>query len=310
MDLLKKLHLHYKLRKMANTDRTNRGSALIILLLLVVAAVLGWFYLKSDKQVEDLTAEKAELQSKLNEMIAQYDAVETDNDSLRLVIQTEKERLLAFKDSISNVRNGDLNRLNRYKSELAQLKKENTRLVARLDSVSNYASRLAEEKEQVELTLQQEMLRTEDLTTQKSQLEKEVKKGSILQATSMSAYAIKRKRSGDEDDTRRASRADEIKACVNIAKNLIAQQGERALYVRVITPDNRVVSLADSSSANTFSFNGKSLLFSGKKSFWYENEAQEICVYVTKQEDFIKGSYKVEAYTEGYKLGEAYFELK
>lgn len=295
---------------MANTDRTNRGSALIILLLLVVAAVLGWFYLKSDKQVEDLTAEKAELQSKLNEMIAQYDAVETDNDSLRLVIQTEKERLLAFKDSISNVRNGDLKKISRYRSELTELKKENTRLVARLDSVSNYASRLAEEKEQVELTLQQEMLRTEDLTTQKSQLEKEVKKGSLLQATNMTAYAIKRKRSGDEDDTRRASRADEIKACVNIAKNLIAQQGERTLYVRVITPDNRVVSLADSSSANTFTFNNKSLLFSGKKAFWYENEAQEICVYVTKQEDFVKGSYKVEAFTEGYKLGEAYFELK
>lgn len=295
---------------MANTEKKSRGSVVIIILLLLVAAVLGWFYLSSDKEVESLSAEKAEMQSKINAMLADYDALETDNDSLNAVIQGEKQRLLAFKDSISAVRDGDLARLRRYQNQLSGLKKDNARLVARLDSVSQYATQLAQEKEQVELTLQQEMLKTENLSAQKSQLEKDVQKGSIIQATGMSAYAIKRKRSGDEDDTRRASRADEIKTCIQLGKNLIASQGERVLYIRVITPDNRVVSMADSSSANTFPFNGKDLLYSGKKSYWYENSAQEVCVYITKAEEFQEGTYKVEAYTDGYMLGEATFALK
>jgi hypothetical protein len=42
---------------------------------------------------------------------------------------------------------------------------------------------------------------------------------------------------------------------------------------------------------------------------WYEGEAMDECLYVSR-EDFTKGRYQVEVFTEGYMLGNESFELR
>jgi hypothetical protein len=90
---------------------------------------------------------------------------------------------------------------------------------------------------------------------------------------------------------------------------MIADKGERDVYIRVMTPDNRVVSMKDSSEQYTFHADGSDMIYSKKKAVWYEGKAINECMYVPR-EDFSKGTYKVEIYLEDYMIGSDSFDLR
>ncbi len=281
----------------------------LVALLLVVIAALGWYLSQSQAEVEDLTAEKLQLTSELEELMIQYDKLELANDSLMDVADTQRQEMKRVIDSIQKLQNIDRKQLDQLKRQLYRLQIEKKEMITQLDSMSGYIQRLEKEKELVELNLQTEVERSTELERKKQRLEQTVAKGTILTATSMNAHAIKRWSSGKESDTERARRADEIKVCFTIGKNMIADKGERTIYLRVITPENTILSITDSASANSFKVNGEEMLYSASKAVWYEGEAVDQCLYVSR-EDFTKGRYQVEVYTEGYMLGSDSFELR
>ena len=281
----------------------------LVALLLIVIAALGWYLSQSQAEVEDLTAEKLQLTSELEELMIQYDKLELANDSLMDVADTQRQEMKRVIDSIQKLQNIDRKQLDQLKRQLYRLQIEKKEMITQLDSMSGYIQRLEKEKELVELNLQTEVERSTELERKKQKLEQTVAKGTILTATAMNAHAIKRWSSGKESDTERARRADEIKVCFTIGKNMIADKGERTIYLRVITPENTILSITDSASANSFKVNGEEMLYSASKAVWYEGEAVDQCLYVSR-EDFTKGRYQVEVYTEGYMLGSDSFELR
>jgi hypothetical protein len=294
------------------TKSTSKGgsSRWIIIALILLALLLGWFYMNKSKEANDLSAEKIELTQELTQLLAEYDAMETDNDSLRAVIQSERARLTAMIDSVINLRNEDVQKLDRFRGEVARLKKMNSRLVSQVDSLSAYSKQLATEKAIVDSAYAQEQVKNADLSTTNEALKKDVEAGSKLQCATVDAMAISRSSSGSENDTQRARRADEIKICYTIAKNPISKKGTRTVYARVETPDNTVVSIPDNLANNVFEINGEQLLYSAKKDVMFEGNRMDDCIYVIKTEKFTKGNYKVTLYTEGYQIGESTFSLK
>ena len=140
-------------------------------------------------------------------------------------------------------------------------------------------------------------------------LKKDVAVGSMLQLSKLNAAAYRVRGSGKEKETNSAGSADRIKACYTVAKNLIANKGERVVYLRVTTPDLKVVA-AQGQGDNTFTFNGQPLMYSAKQSLYYEQDIIESCINMDKASDFVAGVYTVELYTEGYKLGETKVILK
>jgi cell division protein FtsB len=291
-----------------NSDKNNSKLWVLVVFLLAIIAVMGYFLMQGNEKVDDLSSEKQQLTAQLEELVAEYDDLELANDSLMNIADIERARLRSMIDSVQSLRSGDLKKLDRYKNEVYKLKVENKKLVNRLDSMSVHIENLVVEKEAVEMNLQQEQQKSAQLGQVKQLLEGEVAKGSILQLSGISSIGIKRWNSGKESETSKARRADEIKVCFTLGKNLIAPKGERIVYVRLITPENTVVSLSDSASSNTFTSNGKAMLYSNKKAVWYEGEAVETCLFISREE-FTKGEYKAEVYTEDYLLGTSTVKL-
>ena len=295
--------------KPTQTKKNNSGRIIIILLALLLA-VAGYLYIDKNKEANDLSAEKIELTQQLTQLLAEYDAMETDNDSLRAVIESERARLTAMIDSVVSLRNEDVKKLDRYRGEVARLKKMNNRLVNQVDSLSKYTEQLSAEKALVDSAYASEQEKTAALSEDNASLKQDVARGSQLQCATVEAMAISRRKSGSESDTQRARRADEIKICYTIAKNPISKKGNRTIYARVETPENTVVSIPNNLAENVFEVNGEELLYSAKKDVFYENNRLDDCVYVVKTEEFAKGTYKVSLYTEGYMIGETQFTLK
>jgi hypothetical protein len=293
-------------------QKSNRVYPIVILLLLLVIGAL--LYMNNSKQVEivDLEDEKELLRYDLKDYITRYDNIKTDNDSLRAVITRERDQLVDLLDSINSLRAGDLARLKHLQQTLHRYKLENQRLMAVADSLWSANIRLTEEKAQVEAALDEEVERSVGLAQDKARLSREVTRGAVLQATALQIEAFRVRSNGNESATQRASRTERIKACFTLAANPIAASGPTTIYMRITSSNNQVIVFPrQDNMTRTFSFNGSPLMFSVSKEVLYENSMMSDCIAldIPSGEKLEKGLYKIEIYTETYKLTEGQIEL-
>lgn len=212
------------------------------------------------------------------------------------------ERLTQIIDSISKVSEANSKDLANMKRRVNSLRAQNKQLIAQVDSINQAYQALEIEKQEVEENLEEEVVKNTELTEENTGLKKDVAVGSMLQLSKLNASAYKVKGGGKEKETSSAGSADRIKACFTVAKNLIADKGERVVYMRVTTPDLKVIT-AQGEADKTFNFNGKPLMYSAKQTMYYDQDIIESCLNMDKEADFVSGEYTVELYTEGYMLG-------
>ncbi len=93
-----------------------------------------------------------------------------------------------------------------------------------------------------------------------------------------------------------------------MAKNVIAQAGDREFYLEVLDPQGNVLGESYSKSNDS----GASVTYSKGTNFYYENSNLDVCDYINKPAgDFQKGNYMVNVYDDGLKLlGTSKFTLK
>ncbi|MCH8553882.1 MAG: hypothetical protein LAT76_01915 [Schleiferiaceae bacterium] len=293
-------------------NSTNRLSLVIILLLLGIVGVLSYLQFTSTESIASLEKDKEILRYDLRDYISRYDAIETDNDSLRSVISRERDRLVDLLDSVNTLRDGDLAKLKRLNNELYRYKLENSRLRAVADSLQVANQQLKLEKQEVEEALEVELVRTSELSQERAKLSRDVARGSVLQATAVNIDAFRVRSNGNESGTRRASRVDRIKACFTLGANSLAKAGEVAIYMRITSDSNKVIVMPqDKATKQTFDFNQNPMLYSAKKIVVYQNIAVNDCISmdVLDGEKLEKGVYTIELYTEEYKITEARIEL-
>ena len=131
----------------------------------------------------------------------------------------------------------------------------------------------------------------------------------MLSAQGVNSYGIKLRSNGREKQMDKAGRVDKYKSCFTLGRNLIAEKGNRVVYLRVINPAGEVVS-AGGDMSNFTTKDGNSLQFSEKKQVYYENENIDMCIYVDAPEESAVGVYNIEIYCEGLLIGTDAFELE
>ncbi len=107
--------------------------------------------------------------------------------------------------------------------------------------------------------------------------------------------------------TDRSSRARKLRACMSLIENSIAERGWRTVYIRVKGPDDILMT---DDTGKVFVCNGEQMIYSALREVDYQGEEVEICIYFASSENFAKGKYTVEFYTDETKLGTAEMILK
>jgi outer membrane murein-binding lipoprotein Lpp len=285
----------------------NRTKNIIIALLVLAVIIVGYLLTKTSGEVDNLTAEKDNLITELEQIRSELKATKSDNDSMALYITAETERLGVLIAELEGKNDATEADLDKWRKQVQRSNNEKKKLISQVDSINKAYKALQIEKEQVEEVLEGEVVKNTELTSENRELNKNVAVGSMLQLSKMEAAAYKLKGSGKEKESNTAS-ADRFKACYTIAKNLIAKGGERTVYMRITTPELKV--LASKDGENTFNFNGQPLMYSAKQNMFYENDIIESCINFDKANNFVAGEYTIELFTEGYRLGEAKVTLK
>lgn len=253
----------------------------------------------------DVATERDNVKAELEEMLAQYNNLETTNGQIRAELEAEKAKI---EELLKNIKNKDWT-IHKLKKETETLRTIMKGFVVQIDSLNTVNKELRAEKEVVQGELKSERDKTENLTKEKENLTNKVTIASYLKTVGLKSYGVKVKgdKTGKEND--RAKRIEKIRTEFTVLKNEITPSGDKWIYIRILAPDGKVLS-EKTDDSNKFEFNGVKGLYTSKKQINYQNQEVQVTIDWKKIEEFPIGEYNVEVYADGVDIGKTKFTLK
>ena len=281
----------------------------LILLLLLLAAGVGYLYYSLDQQkkvnqdMQELAElDKKEMQNEYEQFAQQYSEMKTqiNNDSIIAQLTQEQLRTQQLLKELKEVKANDAREITRLKKELATCRAVIRSYVLEIDSLNRLNENLTAENTRVKGQFEEATRQIESLNTEKSSLSEKVAIAAQLDATGIS-MSLKDKKG---KNTNKVEKAKNIQINFNIAKNVTARNGIRTLYVRIMTPTGGVLT-----NGGTFNYENKSLQYSMKKGIEYTGNETPVSMYWNVAEFLSAGTYKVSVFADGQMIGSRNFSF-
>ena len=281
----------------------------LILLLLLLAAGVGYLYYNLDQQkkvnqdMQELAElDKKEMQNEYEQFAQQYSEMKTqiNNDSIIAQLTQEQLRTQQLLKELKEVKANDAREITRLKKELATCRAVIRSYVLEIDSLNRLNENLTAENTRVKGQFEEATRQIESLNTEKSSLSEKVAIAAQLDATGIS-MSLKDKKG---KNTNKVDKAKNIQINFNIAKNVTASNGIRTLYVRIMTPTGGVLT-----NGGTFNYENKSLQYSMKKGIEYTGNETPVSMYWNVAEFLSAGTYKVSVFADGQMIGSRNFSF-
>ena len=279
----------------------QRTMTLLLVILLALVGILTYFTLDQSSNIDGLEEEKALLITQLEDYKRDLTSQSSANDSLNAFIVQETSKLNEVISKIQQVNFASKAKIKSLRNEVFSMRKHISDLTEDIDSVNREYAKIIEIKDSVQADLDAELVKS-------SSLEKKVEKGAKLQLSSIEASAYRINGKGIEKATNSASKANRIKACMTIAKNDLSVKGEKTLFLRINTPDNRV--LATTEKQKTMLVSGEKMIYSSSQVINYNGSPTGCCLSFNIQTELQRGSYVLAIYTSNEKIGEARLTLQ
>lgn len=301
--------------------RKGNGSAIVIFLavLAVLLALGGALLLRqllsaryesqvAAIEINELSAERRLLLEQLDEMEIKYAQLSAEYQEMEALFAAERRRLNQLRAQLrgeSTTSSGSIPNIAEYREKIQELEEQLEAYRLQIEAMENEKQVLSSENAQMRSTLVETTARNQQLESKTKEMEEQLEKATILTISNLEGTAIRERRRGDEPTTK-ARRTDKLRVCFNINQNLVAKPGNRDFFVRIIDPNNVVLS-AD--PANTIEFEGEDVQYTIKRTINYQNNEQEVCVVWDQDEKFEKGYYNVVVFFEGKEVGYKLFQL-
>ncbi len=300
-------------------NRRSNGSGIIIFLsvLAILLAIAGALLLREmlkaryEKQVVSLQAreisdERDLLIGQLDDLDVRYAQLSKEHEDLRQLFDAERRRANQLRAQLQGV--GPIG-----KGEAMPIREQIEQLEEQLATYEDHIAMLLEENEtlsienaQIRSNLAQAHIFNQELEQEKDILQEKVNIASIINISNVDVLALRERRRWDEPTTS-ARRADKISICFNINRNLVAEPGERDFYIRIIDPNNEVLT---KSQEDTMPFEGETIQYSIKETINFQNVSVDVCTEWVQEERFNRGFYSVVVFCEGNEVGYKLIELE
>jgi hypothetical protein len=297
---------------MDSEEKETRKKALLITAIIVIAVLIGGFvwYILYDKQEdaamkELFELEKASLTDEYEELSLQYEGYKfsVGNDSLVALLTTEQMRVQRLMEELRTVKITSASQINQLKKELESLRKIMRGYVAQIDSLNAENQKLKNENRQVTQRYRQATSAAAQLTKEKEKLTERVNLASRLDATAIHVTPLTSK----GKLSKKIDKTTQLMVQFSIAKNITAPVGEKALYVRIMKPDDDILRKPNS---GIFPFENKTIAYSMMKTVEYDGEEAQVVMYWDVEEYLSPGTYRVDIFADGNMIGRKTFPLE
>ena len=288
--------------------------AAAVLLALAVAACL-WFFviqpknedlkqqdekMKSMQELAEL--EKEEMESEYAQLDLQYGEMmmQITNDSLIAQLTREQLRAQQLLEELKQVKADNAAEITRLKKELNSVRAVLRDYIRQVDSLNQVNQHLRNENTQLSGRLEESTRQNQNLQQERQQLTERVTIAAQLNAT-----AISMTRMGKRKVAKKMSDTQTLQVNFNIARNVTAENGERTIYVRIMTPTGSVLF-----GGGYFNYENRQLEYSMKKVVEYTGEEVNIQTYWQVNEFLEAGQYRVSIFADGNMIGTRTFTFE
>ncbi len=294
---------------MQENNKSSNNLILIIALTVLLFGLIGYtFYNNNDHKeaVKFLQDEKEQIIGNLTAMEEKYDIAIAQNTSLSDSLTGEKNRIIAFKDSVRNLKKINSRTLSRYRGQLSKLKAINENLIEEVDSLRLQNNLLTEEKDSIDVQLKIQTNYNDTLVAQNMELAKKVEIGGAINVENVKITAMKMRSNGKYTETNKAQKTDAFKVEFQLLENEIATPGDKEAYIVLKNPKGQVIS-----AKGTFMLkDGNELKYTDQTTINYENADLKVVMMVDRKgEQFEKGIYNIQVYVDGVLAGRTKVEL-
>jgi FtsZ-binding cell division protein ZapB len=307
------LNFNYKFVKnllilnfMENNSPNRRSTVILIILVIILVGCVAVLYIQYNKMKtnsaivqEALEEQKQSLTHELQDMMSEYEGLKSDNDSMNRQIDKQQIRI----KQLLAINADNFEKIKIYKKELGTLRDIMKSYIVQIDSLNTKNQMLVAENTQVKGKLDEVKKSNENLSKEKEDLSSKVQMASILNAKNISVNTLNKR----GKYTEKASKVTKIKVCFVIRENSIVTAGEKEVFMRIARPDELILV---SSEQDLFTYEGKQIAFSAKRSVEYANKDVDLCIFWDNTGQLISGTYSVDLFSEGKLIGTTTFALK
>lgn len=280
------------------------GGVLVLLLIGVTALLI------SEKKVnheltQEFELEKEDLENQYTTFAKQYDELKltVSNDSLSVLLEQEQLKTQRLLEELRTVKSTNASEIRRLRNELATLRKVMISYINQIDSLNRLTAQQREIIADVTEKYNTASATINNLSQEKQALNQKVTLAAQLDATAIKVTPLNKR----NKKTSRIKNIVKLKIDFIISKNITAETGERTLYVRILKPDNDVLS---KNASDVFPYENRELRYSIKKYIEYNGEEQPVTVYWDVEEYLYAGSYRVDIFADGNLIGTGNFMLE
>lgn len=280
------------------------GGVLVLLLIGVTALLI------SEKKVnheltQEFELEKEDLENQYTTFAKQYDELKltVSNDSLSVLLEQEQLKTQRLLEELRTVKSTNASEIRRLRNELATLRKVMIGYINQIDSLNRLTAQQREIIADVTEKYNTASATINNLSQEKQALNQKVTLAAQLDATAIKVTPLNKR----SKKTSRIKNIVRLKIDFIISKNITAETGERTLYVRILKPDNDVLS---KNASDVFPYENRELRYSIKKYIEYNGEEQPVTVYWDVEEYLYAGSYRVDIFADGNLIGTGNFMLE
>jgi hypothetical protein len=256
-------------------------------------------------ELDKVSGRLADIQKELDEKLKEIVRLKGDTTSLaslRREIERDLRRSRA-KNQKSIALISDLqDRIEEYEGKLLAKDKEIEDLRDKFNSASKdnraLKNTLVEKEEQIQ-----------SMAVETDNLKQKVEIAKKLKAESIRITVIDPKGKEREEEDYKARKIGKLKINFSITDNQVAEIGNREVFMRILGPAGEF--LGDpASGGGTFTIEGNETPFTSKMSFLFDNKQTPPPFTWGKGSPFSTGTYTVELFCDGYKLGQANFKVR
>ena len=279
----------------------------LVILLVILAGGVVYLFLSlnaekmNSRQMQELAElDKKEMENEYREFSNQYSEMMTkiNNDSIIAQLTQEQLRTQQLLKELQQTKSHDAAEITRLKKELAQVRAVLREYVIQIDSLNTLNKKLTADAAAARREAEEARSANQELSQQVEHLSTQVSAGKILRARAISLTGYySNNKAGD-----RHSRVDYMVAGLTLVENSLADRGPVRVYVRVKDPEGILLMNNESTE---FSVKGEVLQATASREVDYEGAEVDLSIYINDIEEYVKGVYTLEVYTEKSLLGKA-----
>lgn len=289
-------------------NNTSLKAIIIVLALLLVGSLFYIYQLTSKTtelttQVTVVKSEKESILKELGDLKATYDAAIAENTTMSDELIAERDKIVTLMAQLKKSK-GDTASMAKYKEQFVALQTKMNALMQEVEVLKVQNKKLTTNLDSTTVVLEESKNYNKTLVGQNEELSKTVEKAAKLSVLNLKTLAYKKRSSGKEIETDKASRANMLKVSFTIAENSVAKSGDKNYYVQIIDSKNNVLG-----QKATVVFANQTLSYSFISTVKFENKTVQVQQDLSGK-NFEKGTYFVNVFDKNELVSKTSFTLR